>query len=92
VCALPSGISQSPEVAGRPGKFYDITNTSTGSKIASDLRLYEAALLLTQELNKGKLHSSHGAQILQLEEEFAKNLEDAAAMLGLPRRRRVKRK
>lgn len=66
------------EVAGRPGKFYDITHTSTGSRLASDLRLYEAALLLTKELNKGEsITGPRIRQILKLEEEFAKNLEDA---------------
>jgi hypothetical protein len=40
------------EQEGRPGKFYDVIRDDIN--IASDLRLYEAALLLTQELNKGE--------------------------------------
>jgi hypothetical protein len=63
----------------RAGKFYDITNTTTGNEIATNLRLYEAALLLTQELNRGEsITSPMVREILRLEEEFSKNLEDAA--------------
>lgn len=58
------------------GKFYDVVHGEI--VIASDLRLYEAALLLTQELNKGKsITSSKVKQILRLEEDFSKNLSDA---------------
>ena len=65
------------EQAGRAGKFYDVTRDDI--TIASDLRLYEAALLLTQELNKGQsITSPKVREILRLEEDFAKNLEDAA--------------
>jgi ABC-type oligopeptide transport system ATPase subunit len=62
---------------GRSGKFYSIIRDDI--QIASDLRLYEAALLLTQTLNRGEsITSAKVREILRLEEEFAKNLEDAA--------------
>lgn len=73
-------VIEAATMPNRPGKFYDITNTSTESRIASGLRLYEAALLLTQELNKGNsITSARVRKILALEEDFAKNLEDAAS-------------
>lgn len=65
------------ESEGRSGKFYDVVHDEI--VIASDLRLYEAALLLTQELNKGaSITSNKVKEILSLEEDFSKNLEDAS--------------
>lgn len=65
------------EQEGRAGKFYDVVHDEI--TIATDLRLYEAALLLTQELNKGaSITSAKVKEILSLEEDFSKNLEDAA--------------
>lgn len=65
------------EQAGRAGKFYDVICDEI--TIASNLRLYEAALMLTKELNKGSsITSAKVREILSLEEDFAKNLEDAA--------------
>lgn len=65
------------EQEGRTGKFYNVIREDI--EIATDLRLYEAALLLTRELNRGSsITSAKVREILRLEEEFAKNLEDAA--------------
>jgi hypothetical protein len=62
---------------GRSGKFYHVVRDDIN--LATDLRLYEAALLLTQELNRGaSITSEKVREILRLEEEFAKNLEDAS--------------
>lgn len=58
------------------GKYYDVVCESL--TIASDLRLYEAALLLTQELNRGSSITSDAVrQILALESHYARNLDDA---------------
>lgn len=58
------------------GKYYDVVCESM--TIASDLRLYEAALLLTQELNRGSSITSETVRhILALEAHYARNLDDA---------------
>lgn len=58
------------------GKYYDVINDDLA--IATDLRLYEAALLLTQELNRGSsITSDKVRQILSLEAHYARNLDDA---------------
>lgn len=59
-----------------PGKFYDVIRDEI--TIASDLRLYEAALILTRELNKGKsITSEKVMSVLALEAQYAKNFDDA---------------
>jgi hypothetical protein len=58
------------------GKFYDVICDDLA--IATDLRLYEAALLLTQELNRGSSITSPTVRhILALEAQYARNLDDA---------------
>lgn len=58
------------------GKFYDVICDDLS--IATDLRLYEAALLLTQELNRGSsITSPNVRHILALEAQYARNLDDA---------------
>lgn len=64
------------EQTGTPGKFYDLIRDDI--KIASDLRLYEAALLLQRELNKGtSITSDKVRRILALEAQYAKNFDEA---------------
>lgn len=70
------------EIDGRSieglGKFYNVTHRSTQEPIASDLRLYEAALALVNALNEGAtITSSKVKSILNFEEEYARNLTDA---------------
>lgn len=60
-------------------RTYSVVNTSTTHPIATSLGLYEAALALTKALNQGKtINSVTVKEILRLEEEFSKNLADAA--------------
>lgn len=64
------------EEQGVPGKFYDVTREDI--RIASDLRLYEAALMLTRELNEGaSITSEKVRKVLALEAQYSKNFEDA---------------
>lgn len=70
------------EIEGRTvdgfGKFYEVLHVTTGEPIASDLRLYEAALALVNALNDGyPITTSRVKSILAIEEEYARNLSDA---------------
>lgn len=60
------------------GKFYDVRHVTTGEPIATDLRLYEAALGLVNALNEGEtITSSRVKGIISIEEEYSRNLADA---------------
>jgi hypothetical protein len=58
--------------------YYDVMNPM-GTKIATDLVLYEAALLLTKMLNKGEpINGANIKRLLQLEETYFSNRVDAS--------------
>lgn len=59
------------EFAGE-GKFYDITHKMTGDPVASDLRLYEAALGIVKALDNGETFTSPLIKsILEFENNYA---------------------
>ncbi len=65
------------EVPGM-GKFYDVTHVLTREAIATDLRLYEAALALVEAFRDGEtITSSQVKTILILEGDYARALSDA---------------
>ena len=69
------------EAANKPGKFYDVTRDDI--KIATDLRLYEAAHMLCRELNNGaSITSSKIRKLLALEAQYASSFEDAIRYSG----------
>lgn len=58
---------------------YDVVHTATREPIAKDLYLYEAAYGLVKRLNEGgTINDSRVKDLLRLEEEYAKNRNDAA--------------
>jgi hypothetical protein len=60
------------------GKSYDVTDSS-GLMIAKDLYLYDAAYGITKRLNEGVgITDVRVRDFLKLEEDYAKNLQDAA--------------
>lgn len=60
------------------GKSYDVSHSMTGEPIASDLRLYEAALALVNALNEGETFTSSTVKIiLELERDYSRALSDA---------------
>jgi hypothetical protein len=60
------------------GKFYDVVHALTNEPIASDLRLYEAALTLVNALNEGQgITSMKVKTILNIEGDYARALTDA---------------
>ncbi len=62
------------------GKFYDIAHNLTDEPIASDLRLYEAALAIVNSLNEGETFTSTSIKlVLELERDYARALADAVA-------------
>lgn len=60
-------------------KRYDVVSTDGKTVIASDLYLYEAAYGLVKELNKGSaINGKPVRDLLKLEEDFARNRDNAA--------------
>jgi hypothetical protein len=58
--------------------FYDVVYSNSKQNIASDLILYEAALLLTRYLNKGEMiNGTNIKKVLQLEETYYTQRADA---------------
>jgi hypothetical protein len=63
---------------GARGKTYDVIDSS-GLMIAKDLYLYDAAYGITKRLNEGVgITDLRVRDFLKLEEDYAKNLKDAA--------------
>ncbi|RYD68255.1 MAG: hypothetical protein EOP83_01180 [Verrucomicrobiaceae bacterium] len=61
-------------------KTYDVVSTSGDTVIAKDLYVYEAALGLVRRLNEGvAINDKRIAQVLKLEENFARNRDNAVA-------------
>lgn len=60
-------------------KTYDVSNVYTGEAIAQDLTLYESALCLCKLLNfHVGINSSQVKEILNLEEQYARQRQEAA--------------
>jgi hypothetical protein len=75
------------EIVGRAvdgmGKFYNVSHAVTNEPIASDLRLYEAALALVNAFNEGDTITSMRVKtILNAEEEYSRALTDAVHFAG----------
>ena len=62
------------------GNYYDVAHNLTNEPIASDLRLYEAALALVNSLNDGETFTSGSIKaIIDLERDYARALSDAVS-------------
>jgi hypothetical protein len=68
---------------------YDVVHSGTGSAIAQDLYLYDAALGLVRALNEGvSITSTRVRNLLKLEEDFARNVDDAVTYKARARKLR----
>lgn len=60
-------------------KTYDVVSTATGQPLAKDLYLYDAAYGLVKRLNEGvTINDGRIRELLRLEEDYARNRDEAA--------------